>query len=253
MQALPQLVLLHGVTNSARIWDDVAPLLRNDFHLTVPTSTGHRGGAAQRGPLTIASLVDEVEEVLDRRGIAQAHLAGNSMGGWIAIELARRGRALSVCALSPAGCWTPGTHDETHATTMIRRTRMFARFAAPIAPLALHSARIRRRALGAAALHGERLTQRHALEIARDLVACTAAPDLLGTSESLDPLDPLPCPITLAWAAEDRVFPPAVNGSRARELFPAATYLELAAVGHVPMIDNPVLCADTILNVASRV
>lgn len=252
MNALPPLVLLHGVTNSARIWDDVVPLLRDDFDLIVPTSTGHRGGSAKRGPLTIASLVDEVEEMLDRRGITQAHVAGNSMGGWIAIELARRGRALSVCAISPAGCWTPGTHDETHATATIRRTRLVTRLTSPIAPLALHSARIRRHALGAAALHGERLTQHQALEIARDLVACTGAPDLLGTSESLAPLDPLPCPMTLAWAAEDRIFPPAVNGARARELFPEAAYLELAAVGHVPMIDDPHLCADTILNVASR-
>lgn len=203
----PPLVLFHGVSNSARIWKDVVPLLHDDYELIVPTSAGHRGGAAQQGALSIARLVDEAEGVLDSRGLNAAHLAGNSMGGWIALELAGRGRALSVCALSPAGCWTPGATDETHATSTIRRARRLAQIATPLAPLALRSASIRRRSLRDAAVHGDRLTPDQALEIARDLVGCTAAPDLLGTSECLAPLHPLPCPVTLAWAAEDKIFP----------------------------------------------
>ena len=246
MATRPPLVLLHGVTNSARIWSEVVPRLQDDYELIVPTSTGHRGGTAKRDDLTIAKLVDEAEEVLDRHGVQAAHLAGNSMGGWIAIELARRGRALTVCAFSPAGCWTPGAHDETHATETIRKARTLARLASPVAPLALHSGWLRRHSLRAAAVRGDRLTPSQALEIARDLVACTAAPDLLGTVESLAPLDPPPCPITLAWAAEDRIFPPSVNGVRAREIVPGATYVELGDVGHVPMIDNPDLCSEII-------
>ena len=114
----PPLVLLHGVTNSARIWDDVAPLLADEFDIIAPTAAGHRGGASATRGVTISRLVDDVERLLDAQGLHQAHLAGNSMGGWVAIELARRGRALSVCALSPAGCWTPGAQDEAHATDM---------------------------------------------------------------------------------------------------------------------------------------
>ena len=102
MTTKPPLVLLHGVTNSARIWDDVVPLLDETFELLVPTAAGHRGGPPDPGGLTIARLVDDVETLLDDHGLHQAHLAGNSMGGWMALELARRGRALSVCALSPA-------------------------------------------------------------------------------------------------------------------------------------------------------
>lgn len=245
MTARPPLVLLHGVTNSARIWDDVVPLLSDDFEVIAPTAAGHRGGPSAPAGLTIARLVDDVEGLLDARGLPQAHLAGNSMGGWMALELARRGRALSVCALSPAGCWTPGGRDETHATSTIRTGRRLARVAGPLVPLALRSQRLRRTVLRDAAEHADRLTPSQAVEMVRDLAACTAAPDLLGTTEYVQPLT-APCPITLAWSLRDRIFPPEINGTNARRLIPDATYLELADVGHIPMIDDPALCASVI-------
>lgn len=249
MSGRPPLVLLHGVTNSARIWDDVVPLLP-DFDLIVPTAAGHRGGAARNEHLTVARLVDEVEALLDGRGIEKAHVAGNSMGGWMAIELARRGRALSVCALSPGGCWAPGSDDKTHATSTIRRARLLARVAAPVAPLGLLSAPLRRHLLRDAALHGDRITAKQALAISRDLAACEGAPDLLATTECIELLDPLPCPVTVAWSEHDRILPKETHGATAQALLPGATYVVLEGVGHVPMIDDPRLCAETIRNAA---
>ena len=63
------------------------------------------------------------------------------------------------------------------------------------------------------------------------------------------PLDPPPCPITLAWAAEDLLFPVDLYGTRARELIPGARFIVLDDVGHVPMFDDPQLVAETILAV----
>lgn len=243
---LPPLLLLHGVTNSASIWDDVAPLLRDDFDLIVPTAAGHHGGAPVVGAASISGLIDETERLLDARGLDTVHVAGSSMGGWMAIELARRGRARSVCALSPAGFWTAGTADETHATSTIRRGRTLARASRPLAPLVMRSGRARRLALRDAAEHAERLSPAQAVAIIDDLVHCTVAPDLLGTTEHIETLDPVPCPVTIAWSAHDRIFPPHVNGATARRVIPGATYLELPGVGHVPMIDDPELCASTI-------
>jgi pimeloyl-ACP methyl ester carboxylesterase len=104
----------------------------------------------------------------------------------------------------------------------------------------------RRLALYEVAAHGDRFTPAQTVAAIRDMVECVAAADLLVTSESVAPLDPPPCPITLAWAARDRIFPPQVNGAVARQRIPAARYLELPDVGHIPMIDDPRLCADTI-------
>jgi pimeloyl-ACP methyl ester carboxylesterase len=96
--------------------------------------------------------------------------------------------------------------------------------------------------------HGDRLTPAEVIDLADDLLACTASDDLLATVEQLAPLDPLPCPVVLAWSAYDRVFPPAINGKNARELVPQAEYRELPGVGHVPMLDDPELVASVILD-----
>jgi pimeloyl-ACP methyl ester carboxylesterase len=62
-------------------------------------------------PLSVApvdlveSIVDDVSRRLDEAGIESAHLVSNSLGGWLALELARRGRACSVLSFAPAGAW----------------------------------------------------------------------------------------------------------------------------------------------------
>ena len=101
------LVLFHGILCSERVWRNVVPLLAEDFDVVALNALGHRGGpaAGDSRPATIEALTDAAERQLDELGIEQAHLAGNSLGGWMALELARRGRARSVCALSPAGFW----------------------------------------------------------------------------------------------------------------------------------------------------
>jgi pimeloyl-ACP methyl ester carboxylesterase len=245
MSERPPLVLLHGVTNTARVWDGVVPHL-DGFDLLVPTAAGHRGGPPKRGTVTISSLVDDVEVMLDDAGLDQAHIAGNSMGGWMAIELARRGRALSVCAFSPAGCWTPGDSDMRRATSTIGRGRARAKALEGLAPHALKVGFLRRRLLRDAAAHADRLTPEQAMEMVRDLIECDAAEDLLATTEHLHPLHPLPCPVTVAWPGKDRIAPLSVNGETCRARIPAADFFMLEDVGHVPMLDDPELCAQVI-------
>src|SRR3954454_7098836 len=98
------LVLLHGLGMSARVWDGVLPLLEPHHEVVALTALGHRGGAAAGpGTVTVGALVDHAEQALAERGWDRPHVAGNSLGGWMAIELARPGRARTVCALSPAG------------------------------------------------------------------------------------------------------------------------------------------------------
>jgi pimeloyl-ACP methyl ester carboxylesterase len=85
------------------------------------------------------------------------------------------------------------------------------------------------------------------LALADDAIGCEIAEDLFADESSLAPLDPPPCPITLAWPGRDRVFPVEINGARARELIPGASFLVLDGAGHVPMLDDPRLVARTIL------
>ena len=120
------IVLLHGVMNSEAIWSAVVPLLATRYETIVPTALGHRGGRSPtRRPVRIADVVDDAEVSLDALGLKTAHLAGNSMGGWVALELARRGRARSVCALSPAGTWEPGTSAHSRSRRALRATQQY--------------------------------------------------------------------------------------------------------------------------------
>lgn len=70
--------------------------------LTLP---GHAGGPPLPDPLTNPALLRSLERMLDDAGFATAHIAGNSLGGYLALGLAARGRARSVVALAPAGGW----------------------------------------------------------------------------------------------------------------------------------------------------
>src|SRR3954451_9094634 len=183
---------------SVRVWDDVRPMLELHHEVVAVTTLGHRGGvAAKRRPVTVRDLVDDVERALDARGLKRPHIAGNSLGGWIAIELARRGRARTVCALAPAGSWTPGGAAQRSGARRIRRLVRSARLGGRI-PWALRSAAVRRLALRDVAAHGERLRAQEAGGGTRRLLACTVFDDVLTTPEAFAPLDPLPCPVTLA-------------------------------------------------------
>ena len=105
----PALVLLHPFLVSGKVWQDVVPRLSSYHQVFTPTALGHSGGPpVQRRPVTIWDVIDAAEEYLNEHGLERPHLAGNSMGGFVALELARRGRAATVCALSPAGFWSTG-------------------------------------------------------------------------------------------------------------------------------------------------
>ena len=243
----PALVLLHGVTMSGSAWQEVAPLLAREYDVHTPTAAGHRGGPAPaRRPATFGDTVDATERYLDDHGLDRPHLAGNSMGGWIAVELARRGRAASVCALAPAGFWSVGEQSHTAATARVKKTVTLSRMPRSIAALGLRSAAVRGVAFNDIACRGGRLSTGQALQMIDDVLGCEVAADLLGTPEFVSDLDPLPCPVTLAWSERDKVFPVAVNGAIARQRLPQAKFVVLPDVGHVPMIDDPALVARTI-------
>jgi pimeloyl-ACP methyl ester carboxylesterase len=245
----PPLVLMHGLAMSGRAWQDVVPLLV-DFHdVHTPTALGHRGGpAVQKRPVKIWDVIDAAERYLDDHQLERPHLAGNSMGGMVAIELARRGRAATVCALSPGGFWSPGDGLRATVTGNINRGAMMARRTHRLLRLMMKSATMRRILLQSATPHGDRLSTAQAIEMLDDTIGCTITAEVQSSDdEQVDPLDPLPCPVTLAWSGRDTALPLANYEKVARNRLPQATFTVLPNVGHVPMLDDPGLVARTIL------
>src|SRR3954470_18075629 len=109
------MVCLHGFTDTWRTWELILPALERRHDVLAPTLLGHAGGPPLEGEVSTAVVVDAVERAMDEAGFATAHIVGNSLGGYVAFQLAARGRAESVVALAPAGGWAKG--DESYKKT----------------------------------------------------------------------------------------------------------------------------------------
>jgi pimeloyl-ACP methyl ester carboxylesterase len=244
------LILLHGIMGSPAMWRETLAPLAQTQRVIALAALGHQGGrpCTQR-PCRIEHMVDDAERSLDALGLARAHLAGNSMGGWMALELARRGRARSVCALSPAGMWD--TTDHFAGANKLRATQKLTRMTRGGLPWSSKLGAIRRFALRDTAEHGERVSPATLVELADALLACQVGEDLLSTPEKFLPLKAT-CPIDIVWSRPDRIFPMQPFAENARERAPDARHLVLDHVGHVPMLDNPRLVAQTILATIAR-
>ncbi|MGW4246367.1 alpha/beta fold hydrolase [Nocardia sp. NPDC004722] len=107
------LLLLHGFMMSPHCWEQVAQRMSGHCEVFAPAFAGHWGGPDFDGwYLDISALADRVEDQLDEMGWRTCHIAGNSLGGWVGFELARRGRARTLTAIAPAGGWqTPSTEQ----------------------------------------------------------------------------------------------------------------------------------------------
>lgn len=115
------ILLLHPFLCSQNVWTTVADQLADTgrFEVLAPTMVGHNGGRPTSSwLLDTAALVDDVERRMDELGWKTAHIVGNSLGGWVAFELERRGRARTLTAVAPAGGW--GQHSLTKYETVLK-------------------------------------------------------------------------------------------------------------------------------------
>ena len=114
------LLLLHGVGAIWRAWSPVVPHLESHHDVIVPTLAGHGGGPPLDPDVapSVQALADALEAELDALGLQKVHIAGNSLGGWLGMELARRGRARSLVLFSPAGAWRSQRSIEARAAAI---------------------------------------------------------------------------------------------------------------------------------------
>lgn len=252
------LVIYHGFTGSWRVWKHVLPDLEDEHDVLAPSLLGHAGGTvpAPGAEVSIAAIADDAERLLDEQGIEQAHFAGNSLGGWLSLELGRRGRALSVTALSPAGGWN-GRRELDRVVRLIRNSAAHAHRAPGISDRLLKQAWARRAGLRAVAERGDRVAYADALALLEDARACSITDAFLDWVSGDRPLPPRDVdadyPITIGWADRDRMLPFGRYGRPLLENIGPVELTRLPGVGHVPMLDDPALVAHTILTTTRRV
>ena len=205
------LVLLHGLGGTWEVWQPVIPALEARHRVIALTLPGHYGGPDYRGEgdASVAGLADQLIAILQAQGVTQAHVAGNSLGGWLSIELARRGFARSVTALSPAGGWRT---DDDYRAISIRFRIAYALIGVIlfVATLFSGSTWLRKALTRQTMEHGERLRPADflgALKAMKETRIFRALLRTMGRDGPVAPLDPGRVPVRVAWGGCDAVIP----------------------------------------------
>jgi pimeloyl-ACP methyl ester carboxylesterase len=236
------LVLIHGLGGSKTVWRPVIDLLAAEREVITLDMPGF--GSAPELPSAVepsaANLAVAIEQRCTELGIDRPHVAGNSLGGWVALEMGRDGAAASVTALSPAGLWRAplGPHKGD--------TRRWARRLRPAISAALRVPATRRRMLSTFAAHPERIPAAEGRELVLgwiDASGYDGANRAMRTHLFDPPGYPEDVPVTIAWGELDRLVGPPKPERR-----PAGSrFLVLPGVGHTPTWDDPELIARTLL------
>jgi pimeloyl-ACP methyl ester carboxylesterase len=235
----PPLVLIHGIGSQWQVWIPVMDRLaveRDVIAVDLP-------GFGESLPLELAPSVPElarsVARFLGEIGVERPHVAGNSLGGAIALELGRMGAARSVCALSPAG-FAKGW-EVAYAITSLRITRALGRALVPVAGVLARSAAVRRAFSSQMFRHPDRVPAAEYAVGARNFGRCSGFRATLRAVRTWSELDAGPpiVPTTIAWGEHDRLLLYRRQSARARAALPAARHLTLTGCGHVPTWDDP--------------
>lgn len=254
----PPLVLLHGFTDTWRTWELVLPELERHHDVLAPTLLGHAGGPPLLADTEIsdALLADAVERAMDEAGFETAHIAGNSLGGYVALQLAARGRARSVVALAPAGGWAVG--DESFKQTLGHFITMQELLAAaiPHVDAIVASPEGRRRATAFIATNYEHIPDELVGHLMRGAAACDAVLPLVeharreGWKIDAERID---CPVRMVWGTDDKLLAWPSTAARYRtDWLPHADWVELDGIGHCPQLDVPLEAAQLIAGFTAR-
>ncbi len=238
----PPLVLIHGFTDTWRTWELVIPILEKQFDVLALTLTGHAGGPAGPDSYTSETLPDGVEAAMDEAGFEAAHLAGNSLGGFVALQVAARGRALSVTGLAPAGGWSSEFQNQFALDYFITQQDL-VRKAAPFAGQIASSPEGRRQATRFIVEDDSLITPEMVVHQLVGAASCPGAPPMIETARregfELDAAA-IDCPVRFVWGTEDKLLRWPDTAVRFREeWFPTAEFIELAGVGHCPQLEVP--------------
>ncbi len=245
------LVCVHGFADTWRTWELVLPDLERRHDVLALTLAGHAGGPPISGPIDHKSLVDAAERAMDEAGFETAHVVGNSLGGFLSLQLAARGRARTVVALAPASGWPERDPLAVEALDRHAALQELVRAAASHADEIVASEEGRRRATAYTTASFEHIPADLLAHQIRGAAGCDAALPLLDFARShgyrLD-AEKIACPVRIVWGTEDKLLPWPRAATRYRNGWLAdADWIELDGVGHSPQLDVPLETAQLIL------
>jgi pimeloyl-ACP methyl ester carboxylesterase len=247
----PTIVLLHGVGHRRQAWNAVLGLLTPHRTVIMVDLPGHGASPPLRGFAdgrpAVHAIAAEILAFFDELGLDRPHVAGNSLGGALALLAGAAGRAATVTGLSPAGFWA-SPWQFRYAKAVFMSAQLTGSAVRPLVPALARSALGRTIMQAPFVATPSRLTPEKA---AADALAFFSARDTVAAvlNKRVSLTEPIPAgvPVTIAWGTKDRLLPPS-QARVARRCLPQARFVPLAGCGHVPMTDNPGLVATVLLD-----
>lgn len=244
----PPLVLIHGIGSRWQVWAPLFDRLAAERAVVAIDLPGF-GASPMPPPGTppgVASLTSLVGGFLDEIGLEQPHVAGNSLGGWVSLELAKQGRVRSATGVSPAGF--QNRLEAVYQQSSLWLAYRAARVIAPRAERILVKPLGRKVALGQFLAHPERMSIEQAVADMRGLAGAAWFTETLPAvnADRFRGGEEIGVPVTIAWGERDRVLLPR-QAPRAARAIPRARMLTLRDCGHVPTYDDPIQVAEVLL------
>ncbi|HET6831073.1 MAG TPA: alpha/beta fold hydrolase [Solirubrobacterales bacterium] len=241
----PPLLLVHGLGATRAIWRPQLAALAPHRDLIAVDMPGFGASPVLADTPTPWALGAALIDLCSELGIERPHIAGNSLGGWVAVEMAKAGHAESLCLISPAGLWRrPLGPRRRDAHDWARRLRPVVMAMAAVAPL---RAAMLRSSLG--------LPERAPAAVGREMVAAWIdSPGYEAANDEMrryvcEDLDEVTVPTTIVWGELDRL----VAAPRPERRPPGSRFLQIEGIGHTPNWDEPELVARLLLDASSPV
>ena len=240
------LVLLHGIGHRWQAWEPVLAKLTPSHRVIAIDLPGFGGSPVPEGgmPQSMSEMVALVSRFFEAEGLDRPHVAGNSLGGAIALELAAAGRVASATALSPGGFYTEA--ERRRALRILSRLRANTFLPAPVMRAGLRLRAVRAMSFVPLVSHPDNLSPERAYEDALALRRGRGFRTVARAARTYTFKGSPDVPVSIGWGTGDRIFLPH-QLDRARERLPNARHELLRDCGHVPMSDDPDQVAALIL------
>jgi pimeloyl-ACP methyl ester carboxylesterase len=242
------LVLIHGLGSRRGAWRPVADRIAPQREVVGVDLPGFGDSPPDGTPPAVDALSQRLQGFFGELGLERPHVAGNSLGGAVALELGRRGAARSVTAFSPVGfagrtgtAWCRAALGAGHAVGRLDTGRL---------PRGLRVALARPWMAVYAYGRPLHVPAEEVLAAAESGRLAPAFRDALGQGLAYRFGEPgmlRELPVTVAWGRRDVLLPYATQARRARRALPWARHITLPGCGHVPFFDDPELCARVVL------
>lgn len=244
------LLLVHGLGAGWRSWSPILDRLAARREVIAVDLPGFGETPPLTAEVSIASLTDSLTEFIRQQGLGDVATAGQSMGGRIVLELARRGVGADTVALDPGGFWSDRELALFAAT--LRPSISLVRALRPGLPTLLGNPVSRTALLAQFSARPWALSPETVLPDVRGLA------DAAGTGPAMDaltkgpkqagaPAGTVPGRVTIGWGRRDLVTLPR-QAKRATIAFPDAVLHWFERCGHYPQWDSPDEAVELILS-----